>query len=269
MTECAPKWAHGASLEIVRRLGQALWMFVGAPIKKEDLLWTRGLLGDNGPQELFDELKRSGALVGTDQILSIRGLASFLCTLSPGNVSNSIRSRVVWTLPSVMTEFGPEEDTYCYAASEVIDAAKESLWLVSPFLESRGIGRILEALRRALSRDVHVQMITHGTESIADRASSAIEQLRREAVAVGGSLIVFTVKPDAGLLVHSKLVIADTNAAIVGSANLTDRGFGANFEAGVVLTDEYVLGMTTRIAQLLETGLVEQAFSTQKISATV
>jgi phosphatidylserine/phosphatidylglycerophosphate/cardiolipin synthase-like enzyme len=263
MTDLMPQWARDADLERIRRLGQALWMLVGTSVREQDLYWTRGLLGDNGPRELFDELDRRGALIGSDKLLTPGGLASFLGALGPHNESAAIRSRVVWTLPSAMGELESEAETYCYAAIETIEAARHSVWLVSPFLEARGIGRILEVLRQALHRDVHVRVITHGAGSLTDRVSDAVEQLRREAVSVGGRLTVFTVKGETGLLVHSKLVVADLTAAVLGSANLTDRGFSVNFEAGVVLTDSSVQEITEKIKRLLRTGLVEQTFSTQ------
>lgn len=263
MTYRKPGWTRDASLDLVRRLGQALWMLVGTSVSQQDLYWARGLLGDNGQQQLFDELNRYGALTGADNVLSPDGLAIFLCSLVPQRESTSIRSRVVWTLPPAMAEFVSEEDTYGHAAVEVIDAAEYSTWLVSPFLEARGLGQLLEALRKALQRGVHIQLITHGAESITDRASAAIEQLRREAVAIGGRLTVFTVKADAGLLVHSKLVVVDTTAAVLGSANLTNSGFSVNLETGVVLTNEFVREITCIIKLLLESDLVEQTFSTQ------
>lgn len=262
MTASSSLGRGGTSVETVRRLGQALWMSVGTSVHMQDLSWARGLLGADGPAELYRELEYYGALAGPAKVLSADGLARFLCSLLPDNGGDYEGPRLIWTLPPVLAA-QDDEDAYCSAAVAVIDAARQTLWLVSPFLEARGIGRLLEALVRALARGVHVQVIAHGVGSVADRASGALEQLRREANVVRGKLTVYAVRPDAGLLVHSKLIVADETRATLGSANLTDRGLSTNFEAGVVLPGSAASEIARRILHLLGSGLVEKTYETQ------
>lgn len=248
------------SIEVVRRIGQALWMSIDTPVRREELSWAQSLLGAEGSIELYDELLRCGALVGPEKLLSAEGLARFLCDLVPDNAARSTMPHLVWTLPSVMA--GQDlEDAYLRAAVDVIESAHHSLWVVSPFLEARGIGRLLESFLNALGRGVHIRIIAHGVGSVADRASAALEQLRREAALLHGKLSVNVVRADAGLLVHSKLIVADEVTAILGSANLTDRGLTANFEAGVVVSGSTAAEIVRMLERLMQSGLIEQAFS--------
>lgn len=248
------------SLEVVRRMGQALWMCVGTALRPQDLRWAQGLFGPGGANDLYRSLEQFGALAGPNRILDPHGLARFLSSLIPSALSEKQVPRLVWTLPPVMSE--GVDDNYCCAAVEAIDLASHNIWLVSPFLEARGVGRLLEALHRALARAVTVRVISHSTDSIVSGASVALEQLRREAVDVGGRLIVSSVKADAGLLVHSKLIVADTAMAVLGSANITEHGLNLNFEAGIVLNGDPVFEIVRMIERLHHSGLIELSFET-------
>jgi len=251
----------GTSIETVRRIGQALWMLIGSSVRQQDFAWARPLLGAEGPADLYSRLDRTGALIGPEKILSAEGLARFLCTLLPYSGTGAAESHLVWTLPPGMAE--PEQDDdYCRAAVAVIETARKSIWLVSPFLEARGVGRLLQALHAALAKGVHVQVVTHGVESVTTQASRALEQLRRESSLLRANLTVYAVKPDAGLLVHSKLIVADEAVATLGSANLTDRGLSTNFEAGVVLSGSAAAEIVRMIERLMQSGLTERVFST-------
>jgi phosphatidylserine/phosphatidylglycerophosphate/cardiolipin synthase-like enzyme len=42
-------------------------------------------------------------------------------------------------------------------------------------------------------------------------------------------------------MLHAKLFIIDQNVAIISSANLTEKGLHANYEAGIRITDEKTL----------------------------
>ncbi|WP_157692227.1 phospholipase D-like domain-containing protein [Burkholderia pseudomallei] len=65
------------------------------------------------------------------------------------------------------------------------------------------------------------------------------------------------------MLLHLKIIVADDRKAIVGSANVTGKGFGSNLEAGVVLGQEAAIQIE-RVVQSTVTGaLVQQIFSTK------
>lgn len=248
-------------LNTVRRLGQALWMLIGTPLQPAALLWSRATLGIDGDRVLWDGLVECGAL-GPENILEPEGLCRLLCGICGSrDPEDGDKPALVWTLPPQLDEEGAQ-DSYCRAALDVISVARQSIWLVSPFLEAHGVGRLVDALLLALSRNVRINVIAHDVGCLGTAASAALEDLRREAAGKPGTLTVYTVDEAAQLFVHSKIVVADTSAVLLGSANLTDRGLGINLEAGVYMHDEAaaneVLHMLTR---LRKSGLVRQTFS--------
>lgn len=245
--------------EGIRRLGQALWMMVGRPIRLGELLWARGLLGDGGDNLLWETLLEVGAVSHAESELEPVPVARLLCALWEPCEKRDSQARLVWTLPHQlgMTE---RENSYVQAAQELIDSASRKLLVVSPFLEPKGIGHLHKSLLAALHRGVEVSLITHGAETLSSLASSAVEELRRDSVGLAGELSVFSVKGSCGLLVHSKLVIADTAKMVVGSANVTGKGLTENFEAGAVLGREAALEACATVDALLTSGLVDRVF---------
>jgi phosphatidylserine/phosphatidylglycerophosphate/cardiolipin synthase-like enzyme len=246
--------------EGIRRLGQALWMLVGQPIQRDGLLWARGLLGADGDEILWGALKEAGALMPPDNLLDAAPLGTLLTTLWGVDVQADA-ARLVWTLPRQLNASNLE-DTYVKAAQEVIGTAEHRLVLVSPYLEATGIGHLQDALLTTLHRGVHIVMITHGAEILSSFASVAIEDLRRAGTGLTGSLKVYAADESCGLLLHSKLVIADAARMVLGSANLTGKGFSVNFEAGVVLGRAAATEATAILQTLLRSGLVREAFAT-------
>jgi phosphatidylserine/phosphatidylglycerophosphate/cardiolipin synthase-like enzyme len=245
--------------ESIRRLAQALCMLVGEEVSRTSLIWARGLLGQDGDAILWNCLVERGALSSTNDRLEPGKLCELLCELwLPGKMP--AEPGLVWTLPS---ELGlSDQDSYLRAAVEIIGSAQSTIWLVSPFLESRGVGRLLEALLAALGRRVHVSLIAHGVGSLADMASAALEQLRRDARGTLGRLTVFSVDGAAELLVHSKLIVTDEAKLLIGSANLTDKGFSKNFEAGVKLGPSAAKEALEKIECLVGSNLVHKTFDT-------
>jgi phosphatidylserine/phosphatidylglycerophosphate/cardiolipin synthase-like enzyme len=122
----------------------------------------------------------------------------------------------------------------------LVREAKESLTIVSPFIDPAGIGALSVPLLDALSHGVGVRLFVHDALNIGTLTSRALEELRREADR-RGDLSVFSAEAGAGRdrllnpLLHAKLVIRDDQALLPGSANLTSHALGSNFEAGVLL----------------------------------
>ena len=99
----------------VRRLGQALWMMVGRDVRPNELLWVRGLLGNDGDQLLWNALVEIGALTVPGSNLEPIPVARLLCMLWRTDELNGERSRLVWTLPHQLGM--PErESSYAQAA---------------------------------------------------------------------------------------------------------------------------------------------------------
>lgn len=247
----------------VRRLGQALWMMVGLPVEPSSLLWTRGLMGVNGDTLLWKALIEERVLREPDFVLHARPLARFLCMLWHDEEDVEQSSRLVWTIPECLVIEDMALSSYLQAATELIESSVATLTLVSPYLEPKGIGRLHKSLVEALNRGVSVRLITHDAEELSSLASTSLEALRRDSMGLVGPLNVFTTSASSQMLLHMKIIVADECKAIVGSANVTGNGFGANLEVGVVLGQEAAIEIEKIVRTTIEAGLVNQIFSTK------
>lgn len=252
--------ARLSDVDKLRRLGQALWMMIERPVDPAGLVWARGILGERGDEVLWSALVDEGVVAQPEYRVQPANLAAMLLVLANAPTDDLELPRLVWTLPP---ELGLPalEESYSSSAIALIDASIGTLTLVSPFMEAKGVGRLLESLLAALKRGVHVTVITHGATDLSSYASSALEELRREAQGLPGILDVYSARDDLPGLLHSKLVVTDNVRSIVGSANITGRGFGENLEAGVLLGEKQTSEITQVIAALRLSGLLVDAFT--------
>lgn len=249
------------SQDDIRRLGQALWMMVGLPVDRARLFWARSLLGIDGDQLLWTALLECGALAGADPALKPAGVAELLCSLWESDSVKPEAGRLIWTLPPQLNR--PDlEDSYYRGARSLVDGATRTLTIVSPYLEPKGIGRLLEPLVGALHRGVGIVLITHDADVRSSLASAALEELRRAATGLAGRLVVYTAVNAEDTLLHSKLIIADEERIALGSANITGKGLAFNFEAGALLGASAAREASQILAALLASNLVVRAFST-------
>jgi phosphatidylserine/phosphatidylglycerophosphate/cardiolipin synthase-like enzyme len=235
-------------------------MMLERPVDPAGLVWARGLLGERGDEVLWSALVDERVVAQPEYRVQPANLAAMLWVLANAPADHLELPRLVWTLPP---ELGlPDlEESYSSSAIALLDASMETLTLVSPFMEAKGVGRLLESLLGALKRGLHVTIITHGATDLSSYASNSLEELRREAQGLSGILAVYSARDDLPILLHSKLVVSDNVRSIVGSANITGRGFGENLEAGVMLGEKQTSEITRVIAALRLSGLLVDAFT--------
>jgi hypothetical protein len=244
--------------EGVRRLGQALWMMVGRLVDPGALIWARGLLGAEGDKLLWRALVDHGAILESSAELRPCQLADFLCHLWTNDSGQRPNRSLVWTLPGQLSIEGLDQDSYVKAVIEIIFGAKSTLMLVSPYLDPPGMGLLSEALLAAVHRGVAVMLLTHEAEDLSSAASSAIESLRRECVGLTGAFTLYAASEFAQVLLHLKVVIADSARAIIGSANLTGKGLRSNLEVGAVLGCDEAVEITRLIREAVSSGLIRR-----------
>jgi len=113
---------------------------------------------------------------------------------------------------------------------EAINAARERIWITTPYLIPDEA--VFSALRLAALRgvDVRIMIPSRRDHVVVFEASKlyAYDSLR-------AGIRIFRYQP--GFL-HQKVVLIDTVAAAVGSANLDNRSFRLNFEIMVVTVDQ-------------------------------
>lgn len=153
---------------------------------------------------------------------------------------------------------------YVAAAESLVANAQHALVIVAPYLEQHGIGRLEPALLKALSRGVSVALLTHQVEVLNSFASQAVQGLRRESVGLQGRLTVYSASESVVDLLHLKIVVADSRNALLGSANLTAKGFGRNLEAGCFVGSENAHEMARVFQAVIASGMAAEVFSNQR-----
>ncbi|MFZ5898178.1 MAG: phospholipase D-like domain-containing protein [Bacillota bacterium] len=188
-------------------------------------------------------------------------LACWLKELSGAHLKSEEEPHIVWTLPEQHPVAVTLGKSYSEAIIEVINRAKQELLIVSPFMQEQGMRHLTAALVQALHRGVRVTIITHDADDLASEQSVAVEEIRREAERLGRWVALYTVAMPKGSLLHAKVVVADREKAVVGSANLTGPGLEANLEVGVVLGPTQARQVSRIVGQLVEVSLVRKVFS--------
>lgn len=244
------------------KMGAVLWSQIGQKIQLRDLSWALGLFGQNGDGIVLKALRDGGAL-DSNGILVGPLLARWLVELVGAN-SNPL---LVWTIPARHPMFNSVGNSYTEAILNVINSSKQELIMTSPFIHERGISSLIKSLLDALGRGVCISMLTHHAEDLASSQSIAVEELRREACRLNKSLKIYTVESGLKSMLHAKLVIADREKMILGSANLTGPGLEQNVEAGIVLGSIEANEAVAVITGLFNAGIVKIVFDTgQKIA---
>jgi len=138
------------------------------------------------------------------------------------------------------------------ALASQVKRTEREIVLLSPFFEGDGLGRLADVLLDALHRGVELTIVTR---YLADSRShnydvidSFIQRASEQGVASKISLVDYTVWEDTTPIkeqrqtgknpqftLHAKVMLFDSQAAYVGSANVTDYGFNRYLELGVLL----------------------------------
>ncbi|WP_244813659.1 cardiolipin synthase [Caballeronia sp. Lep1P3] len=114
---------------------------------------------------------------------------------------------------------------------EAINAARERIWITSPYLIPDEA--VFSALRLAVMRGVDVRILIPSRRD--HRVVFAASKLYAYDLVLAG-VRIFRYVP--GFL-HQKVVLVDDIAASVGSANLDNRSFRLNFEITVLTVDRH------------------------------
>lgn len=248
--------------EGVRRLGQALWMMVATPVRPNELIWARAVLGDGGDDVLWRALLASGVVNGPDFVVRPQQLAKFLGLISEDEHGAVDAGDLVWTLPPQLTVDGVAANGYVRSAIELIQSGSRTVTVVAPYLEPRGMGWLQNCLVEALARGLAVTVVTHSADDVSSLTSASLEELRRECLGMRGVLKVFTAAATVGVLLHPKIVLVDDCRGLVGSANVTSKGFEGNLETGVVVGGSAALEIARVVEALITAGLVALVYST-------
>lgn len=200
----------------------------------------------------------------------------------PASVAGGVRAQIVRSIPKNTYDFAPDgiftiRDAYMRA----VNSAETYIYLESQYLWRevyRGIDKLfwggkspevvafLDALGAALKRGVYVGiMLPDHPNCGRGYTDDSIERLREMAAEANASerLLALSLGADSlsddvpgGLFyrpvyVHAKVGIVDDRWLTIGSANLNDRGFGADAEINACIGDTMV-ATETRLALWME-----------------
>lgn len=131
---------------------------------------------------------------------------------------------------------------------QLVAQATRSLRLAAPFIDQPGLSFMAEALADATARGVQLEILLPTRSTHAD---DALDDLTAT-IAAEGRLTHFSVsrlREDAPWA-HLKVLTSDSEAAYIGSANVTGAGIGGrNLELGVLVRGEPV----TVVERVLDT----------------
>jgi len=133
-----------------------------------------------------------------------------------------------------------------------VKRCESEIVLLSPFFEGEGFGRLADVLLDALERGVDLTIVTrYLTDTRSHNYSvikSFVDRAAERSVSAEISLVDYTVWEESvpaeerrqngsnpRFTLHAKVMLFDSNAAYVGSANVTDYGFDRYLELGVLL----------------------------------
>lgn len=174
-------------------------------------------------------------------------LAEVLRGFAAAAQSNVTDIRAVWSGPT----FVGDGDHTTSAIAHLIDTANEDVF-ASTYTATPN-SEFVKALWRAIARGVHTTLLVDSHVNDGKTASMLRNTL------TGARFWTYNAPDGKYAAQHSKVVIVDSRAAFVTSANFSTAGAENNLEAGVVIHDvDFASRMRQRFAILSKHGLVSR-----------
>lgn len=252
------------------RVGAALWFAIDTTVVPDDFRWSRSVLGPDGEVLLWKALRdenaitESGRLDAQNLATCLRQWAEVINGTRPGDMVQPVGDsgpHLVWTIPEPWPATPSPDRRYIEAVIDTIRQAQEKLWLVAPYIEKSGFELVAPSLLAGLDRGLSVFVISQDLDRIDSWQSNSLEQFRDLAEFWNRGLHLYVPARD-GDFVHAKIVLADHIQMVVGSANLTNRGFSDNVELGVVLGPRQCEMAERTLSLWIDSGLLKCVVST-------
>jgi phosphatidylserine/phosphatidylglycerophosphate/cardiolipin synthase-like enzyme len=143
------------------------------------------------------------------------------------------------------------------ALHRLITSARREIIILNPFFERAGFDRLAAALLAAARRGVGVFIITRQLTDETSPNRQVLKGLMKQAKDEG-VVDLFRLAQyqqlEAGRLIvasHAKVLLADSEQAYIGSANLTEYGMDRFFEVGVLLQGAQVRTLKSLLQAIL------------------
>jgi len=202
------------------------------------------------------ERARDFFAVQRDAARSLRGA-------SPKTYRRSRNAELVATLPARLAvgKDIPGIGSLDAAIRRLIVSASSEVWVVNPYFDHFGAASIEAPLIGRAKRGVNIRIVTRDLLLASGAGRANLEPLRwlshrfRES-GVEDKLQIrdFTKRDERSgriqYALHSKIVLSDSKACYVGSANVTETSLRLNFELGVVLYGANVVPVRELVTHL-------------------
>ncbi|MFD6445070.1 DISARM system phospholipase D-like protein DrmC [Promicromonospora sp. NPDC060204] len=180
-----------------------------------------------------------------DEVGSI-ALADALRGFAAAAAANRIDIRAVWSGPT----FPGDGDHTTAALAHLVDEATEEVFVSTYSASSSSL--YLRALWRSVARGVKTTVLLDPNLNGGKTAACIQEKL------VGARFLGFKPGPDGGIQ-HSKVVIVDSRAAFITSANLSEAAHERNLESGVIIREPaFASTLRQRFSALYTEGYLYQ-----------
>lgn len=182
------------------------------------------------------------ALAECFTVLGAANLAAMLRGFSIAARANGTDLRAVWSGPT----FVGDGDHTTAALAHLIDEATEDVFASTYSASSNSA--YVQSLWRAVARGVKTTVLVDTKLNDGKTAAWMQEKLH------GARFLGFNPGPLGGVQ-HSKVVVVDSSAAFITSANLSEAAHEKNLEAGVIIRDpDFASSVRQRYASLLNEG---------------
>jgi phosphatidylserine/phosphatidylglycerophosphate/cardiolipin synthase-like enzyme len=182
-------------------------------------------------------------------------------TLEANSAQQNITSQpffdLAWTLPDQLEDiFELPHKSLAGLLKLTIANAKNTLFLVSPFLEKTGLQIIEGPIIGAFNRGVKISLISHDLDNTSSANYVGYSYLK----SIIPNLVAYTSSLSQNnspyFLIHAKIIVSDDKFAVLSSANLTQYGLGTHLELGVGLTGEPASQLRSLVNQIINSSLV-------------
>ncbi|WP_409346931.1 phospholipase D family protein [Paenibacillus sp. MBLB4367] len=136
---------------------------------------------------------------------------------------------------------------------ELFNSAKYELFIAA-YSISAGALEVILMLNTPLSRGVDVRLLINKYEQIHPSVKSIFDDFSKKYM----NISIFDFNHPDNYDLHAKMIVADREKAIIGSSNISRRGFFENHELAVMITGNEVIKVASAFDSLLANKLTRK-----------
>lgn len=146
-----------------------------------------------------------------------------------------------------------------YLIRKLLSSSQDSALIIAPYLTPNGIDLIKDSIFISASRGSWIRIVTSDLENRGSFNRLAIQRLidGDNGEIIRSRLRILRGAKDLSILLHSKIIVVDSKAGYLGSANISFSAFEKNFEVGVELSQSQASSIDNLVTYWESQGLLE------------